>query len=104
MKYVALIDYMANKGNNGFDFIALEAKNETQAIIEADHMMNDDIYLIKLMKKTGKAEKIETGIKATKYTSILVRRRHNWHASDKDGENVTTIYKYVSKHGTWFDF
>lgn len=104
MKYVALIDYMANKGNNGFDFIALEAKNETQAIIEADHMMNDDIYLIKLMKKTGKAEKIETGIKATKYTSILVRRRHNWHESDKDGENVTTIYKYTSKNGTWFDF
>lgn len=24
--------------------------------------------------------------------------KHNWHASDKDGESITTIYKYVSKY------
>lgn len=104
MKYLILIDYKANKGNNGFDYKEIDVKDVTEAIITADRMINDnDIYLIKLLKKAGKTEKIEDGIKATPYKSFLVRRQHNWHASDKDGENVTTVNKYSSKFGTWFD-
>lgn len=107
MKYLIMIDYKADKGNNGFEYKEIDVKDVTEAILEADHMINDDdIYLIKLLKKAGKAEKVEGcgDLKATPYKSFLVRRRYNWHASDKDGEYVTTVKKYTSKYGSWFDF
>ena len=106
MKYLVLIDYKANKGNNGFDYKEIEAKDVTEAILTVDHMINnDDIYLLKLMKKEGRTEKVEgcEGVKATHYQSFLVRRRHNWHASDRDGEYVTTVNKYTDKYGSWYE-
>ena len=104
MTYLALIDYKANKGNNGFDYKEIEAKNVVEAILVADHMINnDDIYLIKLMKKEGKAEKIGGGIKATKFKSFMVRRQCNWHASDTDGEFVTTVTRYTDKYGNYYE-
>lgn len=78
----------------------MEAKNMAAAIIEADAIHNPEtMYLIRIMEKDGKAEKVEGGVKAQAYTTIMEKRSTKWAA---EGLNHT-VNHFTAKFGDWFE-
>lgn len=94
-KYTLYIDY---KKTYSFHYETLEAKTLEEAIKEADKKMSNEIYLMRVMEKTGNIER-NSGRKCTKYKAIICNRGNGWHINDKEhGENYHAVehieYKY----------
>lgn len=105
MKYVLYIDYRAEYKPMTSEYKPLEAKNIKDAIIEADaiHDINT-MYLIRIMEKTGKVEKVESDVKAQTYTAIIEKRSTKWAALDKETYNGQHQVKYFyAKFANWFE-
>ena len=105
MKYVLYIDYRAEYKPMTSEYKSLEAKNIKDAILEADaiHDINT-MYLIRIMEKTGKVEKVESDVKAQTYTAIIEKRSTKWAAMDKDTYNGQHQVKYFyAKFANWFE-
>lgn len=99
MKYVLYIDYRANYKPLTSEYRKLEAKTLSAAILEADKQYNPDtIYLMRIMAKDGKAEKVESDIKRTAYRAKL-ERRTRW--TEIDVKHVVGYYK--APFAEWFE-
>ena len=99
MKYVLYIDYRTSYKPLTSEYRKLEAKTLSNAILEADKQYNPDtIYLMRIMTKDGKTEKVESDIKRTAYRVKLERRTH-W--TETDVEHVVGYYK--APFAEWFE-
>lgn len=83
IKYIAIVDYKARTGK-GFGKYDLEAKTPGEAILEAEDLKNEDVYLIKIAKKEGPIVK-KVGCKCSVYKEILCRRE-KWRDCKEAGE------------------
>ena len=99
MKYVLYIDYRASYKPLTSEYRTLAAKTLGDAILEADEQYNPDtMYLMRIMVKDGKAEKVESDIKRTAYRAEL-ERRTRW--TETNAEHVVGYYK--APFGEWFE-
>lgn len=100
MKYVLYIDYCADYKPLTYEYKGLEAKTLSGAILEADAQYNPDtMYLMRIMVKDGKAEKIESDIKCTPYRAEY-ERRTRW--TKIEGVNHSVGY-YKAPFAEWFE-
>lgn len=100
MKYVLYIDYSASYKPMTSEYRKLEATTLSDAILEADAQYNSDtMYLMRIMVKAGKAEKVESNIKCTEYRAEL-ERRTRW--TKAEGINHSVGY-YKAPFGEWFE-
>lgn len=99
MKYVLYVDYRANYKPLTSEYRKLEAKTLDTAILEADEQYNPDtMYLMRIMVKAGKAEKVESDIKCTAYRAKL-ERRTRW--TETNAEHAIGYYK--APFAEWFE-
>lgn len=99
MKYVLYIDYRTNYKPLASEYRKLEAKTLSDAILEADAQYDQDtIYLMRIMVKAGKVEKVESNIKRTTYRAKL-ERRTRW--TETNAEHVVGYYK--APFAEWFE-
>lgn len=99
MKYVLYIDYRASYKPLTSEYRKLEAKTLSEAILEADTQYNPNtMYLMRIMVKAGKAEKIESDVKCTPYRAEY-ERRTRW--TEIDTEHVVGYYK--APFAEWFE-
>ena len=99
MKYVLYIDYRASYKPLTSEYHKLEAKTLSNAILEADKQYNPDtMYLMRIMVKDGKTEKVESDIKRTAYR-VKLERRTRW--TETDVEHVVGYYK--APFAEWFE-
>ena len=100
MKYILYIDYRAFYKPMTAEYIALNAKTIAEAIIEADAIHDQKtMYLIKIMEKRGKIEKVESDVKAQTYTAIMEKRSTKWAAA----ETSHSAKHFMAKFGDWFE-
>lgn len=100
MKFVLCIDYKAAT-NKGLEYMVMDAKNELEAIAEADSKWNDEIYMMQIMKQDGKVDRTNDW-RVTKYTAILARRSHGWHLNNKENSEADhSVHHYIPKDPRW---
>lgn len=100
MKYVLYIDYRASYKPMYSEYKPLAAKNIKEAIIEADKMHDPEtMYLIRIMDKTGKAEKVESDVRAQTYVATLEKRSTKWAAMDGQHQ----VKHFYAKFGDWYE-
>ena len=100
MKFVLYIDYRATYKPMTAEYRALNAKTIAEAIIEADAIHNPEtMYLIKIMEKSGKVEKVESNVKAQTYTAIMEKRSTKWAAA----ETNHSAKHFMTKFCDWFE-
>ena len=105
VKYVLYVDFMANKGKAaGLDFIPMIAKNLPEAIQEADSYSwkhKEEVYLLRIMEKSGKAEKTEYG-KRERYIPVLCKRT-KWRVNNPENcESMESVFRHITKNYDWF--
>ena len=101
MRYVLYIDYKASYKPLASEYRKLDAKTLVEAILEADGQYNPDtIYLMRIMVKVGKAEKIESDVKCTLYRAEY-ERRTRWAKYDGGYEHIIGHYK--APFAEWFE-
>ena len=99
MKYILYIDYSASYKPMTSEYRKLEAKTLSDAILEADAQYNQNtMYLMRIMVKDGKVEKVESDIKRTAYRAKL-ERRTRW--AEIDVDHVAGYYK--APFAEWFE-
>lgn len=99
MKYVLYIDYRTSYKPMTSEYRPMEAKTMTEAVIEADATHDPStMYLIRIMEKNGKAVKVEGGVKAQAYTTIMEKRSTKWAAEGLDH----TVNHFTAKFADWF--
>ena len=100
MKYVLYIDYRASYKPMYSEYRPMEAKTLAEAIVEADAIHNfETMYLIRIMEKDGKVEKVGGGIKAQTYTTIMEKRSTKWAAEGRDH----SVKHFTAKFADWFE-
>lgn len=100
MKYILYIDYRASYKPLTSEYRAMTAKTMAEAIIEADAIHNrETMYLIRIMEKSSKVEKVESDVKAQTYTAIMEKRSTKWAAA----ETNHSAKHFMAKFGDWFD-
>ena len=100
IKYVLYIDYQASYKPMTCEYQALNAKTIADAIIEADAIHDQKkMYLIRIMEKRGKIEKVESDIKAQTYTAIMEKRSTKWAAAETDHN----ARHFVTRNCDWFE-
>ena len=99
MKYVLYIDYSASYKPMTSEYRTLAAKTLSDAMLEADNQYNPDtMYLMRIMVKDGKTEKVESDIKRTAYRAKL-ERRTRW--METNAEHV--VGYYTAPFAAWFE-
>lgn len=83
IKFLAVIDYKASKGYSGFEKVDLHSNDLISAMFECENLLCEDVYLIRIAKKTGKTTRIN-GEKVANYKEILCNRGSGWHACDNE--------------------
>ena len=100
MKYVLYIDYRASYKPMTYEYRPMNAKNIAEAIIEADAVHDPEtMYLIRIMEKSGKVEKVESGIKAQSYEAIMEKRSTKWTTKVQEHR----VKHFIAKFGDWFE-
>lgn len=100
MKYILYIDYRVSCKPLTFEYRTMNAKNLAEAIIEADAIHDQEtMYLIKIMEKRGKVEKVDSDVKAQTYTAILEKRSTKWAAA----ERCHSVKHFMAKFADWFE-
>ena len=100
MKYVIYIDYRASYKPLTAEYRPLTAKTIEEAIMEADAIHNSDtMYLIQIMKKNGKVEKVESDVKAQTYTAIMEKRSSKWTLA----EHEHNVKHYIARFCDWYE-
>ena len=91
MKHILYIDYKANKGNYcGYDYKMLDAKHLADAMAEAEKYMDDDVYLMRIMRQDGKAEHIGKTTE-TFFKAVVERRSCGWNICGACGHNAKWV-------------
>lgn len=100
MKYILYIDYSVFYKPMTSEYRTLNAKTIAEAIIEADAIHDQEtMYLIKIMEKSGKIEKVESDIKVQTYTAIMEKHSTKWAAA----ETNHSAKHFMAKFGDWFE-
>lgn len=100
MKYLLYIDYLASYKPLTYEYRPMNANNIAEAIIEADAVHDSKtMYLIQIMEKIGKVEKVESDIKAQSYKTIMEKRSTKW-TSEVRGHRVK---HFTTKFTDWFE-
>lgn len=100
MKFVLYVDFKASYKPMTIDYFPMEAKTIEDAIIEADAKHDPAImYLIRIMRKSGRVEKVERDVKAQAFEAIMEKRSSKW----RKYESQHTAKYYTAKFGNWFD-
>ena len=86
MKFTLCIDYKAATGK-GLEYIQMNATKILDAISEADGMWNDEIYMMQIMEKEGKTERMDWS-RVTTYRAVLARRSYGWHLNNKQNSEA----------------
>lgn len=106
MKYVIYKDYSTGMHHIGYEYIGIEAKTDFEAIETADKMWDSEkLYLIRIMKKNGKIEKMEDGWKRQYYIAVMCKRSNKvgWHSNTPDNcENDHFAYRCYNKDMEYF--
>lgn len=98
MKYIVYVDYSAFYKPMTYEYIELNANSLAAGVAEADEMFDHEkMYLIRILEKTGKPEKVESDIKAQLYTAILEKRSTKW----REFTNHKALH-FISKTDDWF--
>lgn len=99
-QYVLYIDYRVEYKPLSYEYRVLDAENMAEAIVEADKIHNvDTMYLVRLMEKSGKVEKVESNVKVQTYKAIIEKRSTKWASMETSHE----VKRYIAKYGEWFD-
>lgn len=100
MKYVLYIDYRASYKPMYSEYHTMKAKTLAEAIVEADAIHDTEtMYLIQIMEKSGRVEKVESDVKAQAYKAILEKRSTKWAVREQDH----TAKHFTAKFGDWFE-
>lgn len=83
-KYMVSIDYRAGY-RNAIDFQLLNADNIFEAMQEAEKLHDENVYLLRILEKTGEVHENEFLVYADK---LISRSRGNYHLSDKEHGEV----------------
>lgn len=93
-KFAIYTDYKAGQGPRcGYDYEAIEAESILEAIDIADSKFNDKVYLMRIMEKTGKIEKVNSDWNAETYEAVLCRRSYGWHRNTIDNSESKHVAK-----------
>lgn len=113
MKYVIYVDYAAGKHghylNNDVDYIKTDAKDICEAIEIAEQKYRefaDDIYLIRIMEKSGKVITVEKGLTHIPFTAIMCKRseKGGWHRNTSENfENNHVVHWCRFHNDDWFE-
>ena len=99
MKYIIYIDYSASYKPLTAEYRPLAAKTIGEAIVEADAIHNPDtMYLIRIMEKNGKIEKVGGGVKTQTYTAIM-EKRSKWRMAECEHN----AKHYIAKFSDWYE-
>ena len=99
-QYVLYIDYRV-KHNPSYEYLVMDAENLQEAIVEADRIHDiDTMYLVRIMEKIGKVEKVESDIRAQTYKAMMEKRSTKWANMETSHEVIRYMTK---KYGEWFD-
>ena len=100
-KYAVMIDWKAAVKCK-LDVEMLEAATLPEAMAEAEKKLTEDVYLINIMVKVGKVQRID-GRKETDYKEILTNRGNGWHnCDDEHCESPNTwIHAEYGKFDDW---
>ena len=106
MKFVIYTDYKAAAGE--YDYKAIEAADLAEAIEIADSMWNEDVYLMRIMKKVGKVVKpYKAGYAFETYEAILCKRGTGWHRNTPENSEaphrVNKNWLTNNKAEVWFE-
>ena len=100
MKYIVYIDYRTDYKPMKSEYRVLNAKTISEAIIEVDAIHDPrTMYLVQIMNKSSKVERVSSDLKASAYTSIMEKRSTRWAAP----ETNHVVKHFVSKYGDWFE-
>ena len=100
MKFVLYVDYRCEYKPMTAEYFPMEAKTIEDAIIEADAKHNSDtMYLIRIMTKTGRVEKVERDVKAQAFDAIMEKRSTKW----VKYESRHKVKYYMAAFGNWFE-
>lgn len=110
MKFIIYRDFRAGS-DIPFEYIAIDATDIEEAIEIADKMWNackDNIYLMRIMKKTGKIETpYKAGYKFETYEAILCRRSHGWYRNTLENcegaHKVNKCWLTNDKSEIWYE-
>ena len=89
-EFILVIDWKAEKRDAlsaPFTYLLMDAKTIPEAMSEAEKHIDDTVYLVKLLEKTGEldSEEIENGGSlGIIYKAILANRKNGWHCNDYD--------------------
>ena len=96
MRYVAIIDFKTETGKM-FE-CKIISDDLILAMTEAEGMMDDSVYLVKIAEKVTKTER-KNKCRIAKYAEILVNRGHGWNMCDSaHGEN-SSLWEVWEKDG-----
>lgn len=95
-EYMVMIDWKAEKRNDHpyepFGYKLLNAANIFEAMEEAEDLIDETVYLVKLLQKTGEIdmENGENDSLGIIYKAVMVNRTNGWHTNSyKHGEGRT---------------
>ena len=78
----------------------MNAKTMAEAVIEADATHDSEtMYLIQIMEKAGKVEKVGGGVRAQTYKAIMEKRSTKWAAR----EQAHSVKHFTAKFADWFE-
>ena len=107
MKYIIYKDFLTGTHHIGYEYTAIEAKTDFEAIEAADKMWDKNRhYLIRIMKKDGKVEKMDDGWKKQYYKAVMCKRSDEcgWHANTSENcEGEHRAYRAYKKDMEYFE-
>lgn len=99
-KYVVCIDYSASYKPMTLEYRVLNASTMVEVVVEADEIHNQDtMYLIKIMEKNGKVEKVESDVKSQTYIAVMEKRSTKWVLA----ETNHSVKHFVMNNSDWFE-
>ena len=101
-KYLIMIDYAKVPK---LEYKYTECKTLVEAMEAADRMKDESIepiYLLKVMERTGKAEKLEGGVTEYQYKAVMCRRSVGWHVNNDHNGETNDIMVVQYWRNTWW--
>lgn len=96
MRYVAIIDFKTGTGKM-FE-CKIISEDLILAMTEAEGMMDDSVYLVKIAEKVTKTKR-KNKCRIAKYAEIIVNRGHGWNICDSAHAESSNLWEVYEKDG-----
>ena len=96
MRYVAIIDFKTETGKM-FE-CKIISEDLILAMTEAEGMMDESVYLVKIAEKVTKTER-KNKCRVAKYAEIMVNRGHGWNICDSTHGESSNLWEVWEKDG-----